>query len=666
MASTPHNKDSLTLSYIDGPQGSPNPDTDEKAAAQSPERRWSSTSGRHRLVGFLPTAIVVITTLGFVVIIVGFLLGTQYVPEQGGRGFHAAIHHKSFVLNEDKWTRGKSGSEGGHLRVLVISALASHLISDTSSILMTLIAYRIGAQWLRVSREGESGIAKSPTAFQYGLIVRLMGSSSISAIGETCVYAARSRTRHQLPRLFKQALGMSAGVWIFARLVGLADLWLHTTSKSIPVLSPIPDAAHTYMFAAKFNETICPAWRAVIQADVGDPSIDDIYPCSSTFEDFVFFNDPMSDTGFKSMGNESYSAWKAITLADEADLAVLVPGPAINTSSTSYTISTFAIRANCISLNSLCTKDATNATTNCTAAGYPQLPHFTTNSFGTLDIDSPMVMVDNPATMAVQLRWNSRVEGVTRNVYGLAANSTDLAIDTYPQPTLYAGCEVSFFNASVRLDGKRGTWSLLELTPSSPEFSTTLWLPTVVQHATEHLASTLFVIAKSRPKGEVMAALNQHLARLMLGAASGYFEPAPATEVYRLVPLLLGQYPVAPVLTFISLLCLYALLALSVFLSSWWTTDETIVFSSGESTGTQPKSILALTQAWLTSPAPLVEAALLGAGDRHGVQPVTEPPSGMFYDGKEGDARLGIGMSNNGFGLWRRATEKKETGVEEA
>lgn len=124
MASTPHNKDSLTLSYIDGPQGSPTPDTDEKAAAQSPERRWSSTSGRHHLVGFLPTAIVVITTLGFVVIIVGFLLGTQYVPEQGGRGFHAAIHHKSFVLNEDKWSRGKSGSEGGHLRVLVISALA--------------------------------------------------------------------------------------------------------------------------------------------------------------------------------------------------------------------------------------------------------------------------------------------------------------------------------------------------------------------------------------------------------------------------------------------------------------------------------------------------------------------------------------------------------------
>lgn len=182
MASTPPNKDSSTLNYMDRPQNSPSTDTDEKAPAQSSERRWFSRPREHRLLGFMPTAIVLTITLVFVTTIVVFLLGTQYAPVQGGRGFKAAIDHKSFVLNEDKWRTGSSS--GGHLRVLTLSALAvcgllsqlgeatnrdfvqSHLISDTSSILMTLIAYRVGAQWLRVSRAGESQIAENPTAFQ--------------------------------------------------------------------------------------------------------------------------------------------------------------------------------------------------------------------------------------------------------------------------------------------------------------------------------------------------------------------------------------------------------------------------------------------------------------------------------------------------------------------
>ncbi|KAG8912712.1 hypothetical protein FRC00_003958 [Tulasnella sp. 408] len=140
-------------------------ETDEKAVGQPSERpRWSSRPSKHRLVGFLPTIIVLMITLGFVVIIVGFLLGMQYAPGQGGQGFSAAIKHGYFVLNENKWNHSSSSS-GGHLWVLVLSALASHLISDTSSILMTLIAYRIGAQWLAASG-GDSGITESPTPEQ--------------------------------------------------------------------------------------------------------------------------------------------------------------------------------------------------------------------------------------------------------------------------------------------------------------------------------------------------------------------------------------------------------------------------------------------------------------------------------------------------------------------
>ncbi|KAG9020229.1 hypothetical protein FS837_008419, partial [Tulasnella sp. UAMH 9824] len=153
-------KDILSLAYTDGSQG--HTTLDEKSGAKIPARRWASKPSKHRLVGFLPTAIVLIITLGFVALILGFLLRMQYVPVQGGRGLSAAVKHGSFALDEEEWS--DDTSSGGHLRVLILSALASHLISDTSSILMTLVAYRVGAQWLRVSKEGDTtGIAQNPT-----------------------------------------------------------------------------------------------------------------------------------------------------------------------------------------------------------------------------------------------------------------------------------------------------------------------------------------------------------------------------------------------------------------------------------------------------------------------------------------------------------------------
>lgn len=93
-------------------------------------------------------------------------------------------------------------------------------------------------------------------------------------------------------------------------------------------------------------------------------------------------DDSMSNTGFSVMANESSTAWKVITLANAADMAILVPGATIDTLYTSYTASTFAVQANCTSLNSRCTKDTTGMTTNCTEAGYPALPYFTNEDSG--------------------------------------------------------------------------------------------------------------------------------------------------------------------------------------------------------------------------------------------------------------------------------------------
>ncbi|KAG9033547.1 hypothetical protein FS837_002441 [Tulasnella sp. UAMH 9824] len=131
------------------------------------------------------------------------------------------------------------------------------------------------------------------------------------------------------------------------------------------------------MFAAQFNDTICPAERTQLQDGRSSTSTTALYPCFLEFHDFVIMEDWSKDIEFGVIANESSSAWSVITLADEADLAIPIPGPAIDTRNTSYTASTIGIRADC----TLGARDlTTTATKNCTEAGYPLLPYFETSN----------------------------------------------------------------------------------------------------------------------------------------------------------------------------------------------------------------------------------------------------------------------------------------------
>lgn len=102
-------------------------------------------------------------------------------------------------------------------------------------------------------------------------------------------------------------------------------------------------------------------------------------------------DDSMSNIGFSVMANESSTTWKVITLANAADMAILIPGATIDTLYTSYTASTFAVQANCTSLNSLCTRDSTGMTTNCSEAGYPALPYFTDEVSGAVTSNATQI-----------------------------------------------------------------------------------------------------------------------------------------------------------------------------------------------------------------------------------------------------------------------------------
>ncbi|KAG8896079.1 hypothetical protein FRC00_006523 [Tulasnella sp. 408] len=327
-----------------------------------------------------------------------------------------------------------------------------------------------------------------------------------------------------------------------------------------------------------------------------------------------------------------------------------------------------------------CERDSDGRTNNCTQAGFPGLPYFEpsgSNTSSTATVDNYVFgVVDgrqggsrfglqdlpqygrttNPVNLAIQMRWSTHIDN---SVQDFEVGQADSAVDILPIPyiTLYAGCSVTFSNVPVQYLPYDKSWSILLEEQSSDNFTTVMWAPTVWQLGTEQLASEMMTIAMTEKIANVTAALNQRLARMMLGVAVGTLQSIEATDVKQTVPSLLGQYPVAPVMILVTLLFLYALLAIIIFTSSWLIKDETIIVpGQKKKDGTPEKqSVLNLTQRWLVNPLPLVAAAFPGEDGKDIQRTVADSALDMVYDGNGPDARLSIGLrGKERFGLRKR------------
>ncbi|KAG8945032.1 hypothetical protein FRC04_001288 [Tulasnella sp. 424] len=609
-------KDALSFSddlqHLDPYSRASSPDASYDNTHHTPRLRKSDSLSTRRVLGFVPAIFVVLVTLGLATLIVGWLLAFQHGPAQGGIGLGPAFRNGSFVLYEGERKSHTDNRGGSHLRVLTWSSWGSHIISDTSSVLMTL----------------------TPTPLQYGLLVRLMGSSSPIALGRAIGYAAAPKRRPRLPRLFSEALFFAVTVWILAKAVWGVDTWLHYVSRAVPYALQVPATNAVPLLAVGFNDTLCNSWS---QDEHGSQYVAQGFPCLAEYEGWALFNTEMMPKGFDALVNQS-STFQFVTLADAQDTAIVVPR---QSSDYTFQASTFGVRAACTSLNNLCANDGGGVTTNCSQAGYPGLPYrvgvqqdnaedqsISSSVFGIVEgtlggtqmgaTDLPTKgRTQNPATLGIQLRWDSRLQSAENNVF--VPDDAESAVDTTPKPkvTLYAGCQVTFLNATVWHDGGSDTWAIVNSTASSSDLTSILWLPVLYQFITERLASNVENDARTQTRDNVMAALNQNVGRLTLAAASGYFQPTEATDVHlSMNDAILSIYPVAPVLCLILLLLVYAGLAVVIFMSSWFTMDETIVVpgemsSSGEH---EERSMVALTQTWLVDPMPLVALAFPGGG----------------------------------------------------
>lgn len=284
------------------------------------------------------------------------------------------------------------------------------------------------------------------------------------------------------------------------------------------------------------------------------------------------------------------------------------------------------------------------------------------SSEGIPDFPKGKWLTPNPTSLVLQLRWSLHLNTA------LVANQGESAVDLFPTPwvTLYATCELAYYNATVKYHPLTDSWDLLNSTLSSPDFTSILWAPLIYQHATEQITGSVIGIAmNSNAQDAVMAALNQNLGRNALSQVAGAFQPAPADEVYLMHPVVLGLYPATPLLILIGLLYLYSALALVIFIASCTANYRAIVIPP-EMTGRaedSERSALDLVQTYLTDPIPILSEYFPACDGKDPQRSVTYDPLDMIYDGEGARERLRIGLQAGQprFGLWRRTGRESFT-----
>ncbi|KDQ52632.1 hypothetical protein JAAARDRAFT_61801 [Jaapia argillacea MUCL 33604] len=359
--------------------------------------------------------------------------------------------------------------------------------------------------------------------------------------------------------------------------------------------------------------------------------------------------------------------FQAITLADSTDAAIIVPSD--TESDVQFRAQTYGLRAQCHSLNAGCAQSGgdTSHVQNCSNLGVPELPYTPpSGNIGDQLVSIVMVRMGstnisssggswqathqglaNPVTALLQLRWSSFIDG------GLTRPND--AIDVYPIPSIsmYAQCTLSFFQATIQRSVSTTStdgYVISDEQPTDANFTALLVAPIVNQYVTLRLVSNIQAQAMADTNvASVEATLSQELGRLGIGMTGGMLMLANTLDQQVIHQTLVSRYPLAPALTFVLLLYVYALLTLWIVV--WAVGVKSEVFEVEIPAGRR-KNVLEveLVQLRLTNPMPII-AALFPPDDKDlkAQLSVQTDVLGLFIEHKgERDARLLIGLQEEG------------------
>ncbi|KAG8684709.1 hypothetical protein FRC09_015218, partial [Ceratobasidium sp. 395] len=625
-------------------------------------------SSRIRLKSLIPTLIVFTLTAGLGLAVLVWLFTKLKIPV-------SEAFRTGYLLVDEGVKRREGAIESATLRALTATSFISTTIAATSPILMALVGYRIACAWVAEEENPSSDDRNEigPTPLQYGLLLQVLSASSATSLYDSLVYLTR-KSRARAPPYFVTAVLLGVTVYLITHLVGLADLWLHATTSAALFNLTTSDNSAPLRTGVAFNESRCaPSYYSPNGRTICLTS-DDAWAYEPSERLYI----PMGQAIIANYSSDR----KAITLADEQDLAIVVP-LTIDRLAT-FKAPSFGALAQCESITAQCVP--VNGVLNCSSLGITAIPT-DPNVIGSVALVSPYdkwngtmfkfgnhkygpaaCCLTNPVQSLLQLRWSSQINGPVDLPNSAAYGGLTPLID------IYAKCNLTFYNLTVAYDGRASDGKFWSVVPGSKQLSTEAFASTLAgPFSWQLIMDTLTANIKSRAtlsntNEQVMAALNQELSRLALGFVSDSFIFTDASDVQIFRPTILGQYPLFPLLSFVALLFIYGLIALVVFITSFGLKTDTILVppslrdNASRNNGEVP--VLEVAQLRLLSPLPLV-AQVFSEPPHASTQPnprradaksVAIDEMELFDERKYGRLRLGLedDALRPRYGVWER------------
>lgn len=455
------------------------------------------------------------------------------------------------------------------------------------------------------------------------------------------------------------------------------DLWLHAVTSSIATYSGGPPLLYG------LGQNTCPP----------HPS-----PYDGVFRCLYAPNLPGQWEGNTTLGvqviTNTSETMQAITLADQGNLAVLVVPTAPR--DMQFTASSLGARASCKPFNDVCLSvDGFN----CTTAGYPGLPilPFATdlNNAQTPTSASHTVYImtadcpnctysvqntvsnsqlftppTNPISAWLQFDTDN-LDLATWAVHGEKTASGN-PVDIPPFNILsLINCSLAFYN--VNLGYNTGNYTSQSEELMDPAIADGFSGPTRLGLYNDQLSNNYQTrISSSSDNDTLVSFVEQDLARLALGYAAAsivnlQFNTTSQTGVGQ---KLLGRYPFWPTVIFMTLLYIYAGVALIVIL---WALLFPRAYTIRAPTSEESVSALELAHLRLTNPMALVAEALPSTElpGQEGVLSLQTQAMDMFDERYTGeDSRVGVGVhrsvadTTNVFRLWKMGLNGEKDEVE--
>ncbi|TFK69738.1 hypothetical protein BDN72DRAFT_589897 [Pluteus cervinus] len=667
---------------------------------QDPSPPQLSTTHDRKRMGWrllCSTFVIVAFSAGFSVFLLIWIIQIHGIPSIAGKSIIAGVRQTGAFLVDEGTATSADGSERAKLMVLTFSSVTTQLVAATAPLLVMMTAYCTAGAWLAQQERSTNDGMHLPTPAQYGLLVKLSSTAGLVAMYDTAQYLFRQRLerrRESSPAMLPVAFAAVVIIYAITHLISVADLWLHATSSAIlrnttlpidlPSISDVTDPSsmpisNLYPFGSIFNESLC-SIRSNRNgfADAGQPCLVDNPQWASSVPSVTGAGFLISaNSTFTGIFNESQPnpghPLSVITLHDEGDLAVIVPSPSSFDNSLTWTAPTYGMRASCRSLTPNCHVIVNQIPPpsinlyNCSQAGYPYLPsasmivlsgNVVISTIGSTVVPNLLqyytnggAYPDNPHEVQVQLTFP--------NLGSYASDGAIVTADFIDQSgdpaVAFAACQVEYFNLTIEHDA--GSFSVVDgsMESSSRNFSAIRSAPLLMGMVSDQLSLNLQprVIANSE-NSSALAALNQELGRLPLALFAGSLITQPPLSLSATRSSLVSRYQTGPVLLYTSLLFLYSIIVLAIFL--WASTIKSPLVKARDGTTT---TSLELARNMLTDPLTLVGLALQQS--LHGVKEgsIVKEPIELFGETAEKDGDF----AGNEDGGVRKRAPRLELGV---